>query len=70
MSVPEIEAAISELPSSDVMTFGLLSIRSNFGMIQIEADAKAGRLDHLIDEAKQEIRQGKASSLRDRANLA
>ena len=39
-------------------------------MIQIEADAKAGRLDHLIDDTKQEIRQGKASSLRDRANLA
>ena len=65
MSVLEIEAAISELPSSDVVTLAewLAEYQEQLWDRQIEADAKAGRLDHLVDQAKRHIQQGKTRPL-------
>ena len=65
MSVLEIEAAIAELPTSDVTTLAewFAEYQEQLWDKQIEADAKAGRLDHLINRAKQHIREGKTRSL-------
>jgi hypothetical protein len=65
MSLQEIEIAISELPASDVMTLAewFAEYQEQLWDKQIEEDAKAGRLDALINEAEQEIREGKTRAL-------
>jgi hypothetical protein len=62
-SVQEIEAAISKLPPRDVATVAdwLAEYREVLWDRQIAADAEAGRLDSLIQEAKTEYRAGKAT---------
>lgn len=62
-TVQEIEAAIEQLPRSEL--FKLTGwISSRFGDAwdkEIEDDIKAGRLDHLAEEALSEFRVGKAA---------
>ncbi len=52
-TVQEIEAAIAELPKDEFwkLTDRLIARREDEWDRQIEADAKAGRLDFLFDEA-------------------
>jgi len=64
-TVQEIEAAISKLSPND-----LRELRGWFEAFdteawdeQIEKDAKAGRLDHLIEEARRDYRNGQCSEL-------
>lgn len=65
MSLQEIEIAISELPAADVMTLAewLAEYKEQLWDKQIEEDAKAGRLDSLIDQAKQHIGMGMTKPL-------
>lgn len=65
MSVLEIEAAISKLPADDVKTLAewFTEYQEQLWDKQIEEDAEAGRLNALIDQAKQQIRQGAAKPL-------
>lgn len=61
----EIEAAIAELPREQFERLAEWFDRrreTNFDR-QIEADAKAGRLDPLWAEAEKEIAEGKARPL-------
>lgn len=65
MSVQEIEKAAKELPTDELD--GLVTRLSDFFNDrwdkQIEADAKEGRLDALLNEAKEEIRKGNTKPL-------
>ena len=64
-TVEEIEAAIEELQPEEVrdLTDRLLERREAEWDAQIEADAKAGRLDTLWAAAEKEIHAGKTTSL-------
>ncbi len=58
LSLDEIEAAIAQLPETDVHKLAdwLQSYLNNGNWdLQIEADAKSGRLDKLIQRAKADI---------------
>ena len=64
-TVKEIEKAVEHLPPE-----GLSQFRKWFEKFeaaawdqQFEADAKAGRLDMLVNEARSEYKAGKTSSL-------
>lgn len=65
MSVQEIEIAITQLSSEEFWKLSdwMTQYQSRQWDKQIEEDAKAGRLDALINEAKEEIRQGKTYPL-------
>ncbi|GAB2592471.1 hypothetical protein [Spirosoma areae] len=60
MSVQEIEAAIENLPTKEIYELAdwLAELRNQLWDKQIEEDAKAGRLDALINKAKEQNRQG------------
>jgi len=55
-SIGEIESAIQELPESEFWKLSAWfdSLRANAWDARIEADAKAGDLDFLFEEAKNE----------------
>jgi len=61
MSVEELEKAVSELPREDLTRF--FSWFQNYMAEewdrQIEKDLNAGRLDKLIEEAKDDIAAGR-----------
>ena len=61
-TVQEIESAITRLEPKDVHAVAdwLQEYREELWDRQIEADAKAGKLDSLIKEAKAGYRAGKA----------
>ena len=65
MSVEELEKAVSELPREDLTRF--FSWFQNYMAEewdrQIEKDLKAGRLDKLIEEAKDDIAAGRTTPL-------
>ncbi|WP_018620988.1 hypothetical protein [Spirosoma luteum] len=65
MSLQEIEQAAKELPPNELD--GLVTRLHEFFNErwdkQMEDDAKAGRLDKLINEAKEEIRLGRTRPL-------
>jgi hypothetical protein len=65
MSVQEIEKVIEELPVKDVHLLAdwLAEHRQELQDKQLEEDEKAGRLDALINKAKEEYRQGMTRSL-------
>ncbi|QJD80498.1 hypothetical protein [Spirosoma rhododendri] len=65
MSVQEIEQAIEALPEKDVHTLAdwLIERRNQLWDQQIKEDADSGRLDALLDELKEDIRQGRTSPL-------
>ena len=65
MSVQEIETAAKELPTDELdgLVTRLFDFFNERWDKQIEADAKAGRLDNLLNEAREEIRRGRTKPL-------
>ena len=65
MNVQEIETAIKQLPEHDVWKLAdwFTEYKNRLWDEQIEDDVNAGRLDHLIAEAKDEIRRGMTTPL-------
>ena len=65
MSVQEIETAISKLPPDQLAALGewFDEYRAEEWDRQIEADAKAGRLDALVQEAQADIAAGRTRPL-------
>ncbi|MBN8825230.1 MULTISPECIES: hypothetical protein [unclassified Spirosoma] len=65
MSVQEIEKAAKELPTDELD--GLLNRLFDFFHDrwdkQIKGDVEAGRLDALLNEAREDIRQGRTKPL-------
>jgi hypothetical protein len=63
--VQEIESAIAQLERKDVHAVAdwLQEYREELWDKQIEADAKAGRLDKLMEEAKQDYLAGRCKLL-------
>jgi hypothetical protein len=62
-TVSEIIEAVKKLPEADQSQFLQRLTEVNFDDAwdrQIEADAKAGKLDRFIDEAIREHREGKS----------
>jgi hypothetical protein len=64
-TVKEIESAIARLEPKDVHAVAdwLQEYRDELWDKQIEADAKAGRLDKLMEEAKQDYLAGRCKPL-------
>ena len=64
-TVQEIESAITQLDPKDVHTVAdwLQQYREELWDKQIEADAKAGRLDKLMEEARQDYLAGRCKPL-------
>ncbi len=60
-TIQEIEKAIEGLPKSEFwkLTDRLIARRDDAWAEQMEADAKAGRLDFLFSEAEEESRAGR-----------
>ena len=65
MSVEELEKAVSELPHEDLTKFSswFQNYMAKEWDRQIENDLKAGRLDKLIEEAKDDIAAGQTTPL-------
>ena len=65
MSVQEIEAAITRLPAPEMVQFTAWfeQYQADLWDRQIEADALAGRLDALGQEADQEFEAGRTAML-------
>jgi hypothetical protein len=63
-TVAEIESAIKKLKPQEIRTVGELvdELREELWDQQIDADAKAGRLDKMICKAKAGYRAGKATT--------
>jgi hypothetical protein len=64
-TVAEIESAIKKLKPKDVWRVGnwLDELREELWDKQIESDAKAGKLDKLMEEAKQNYLAGRCKPL-------
>ena len=64
-TVQEIETAIRKLKPQEIHTVAdwLQEYRETLWDQQIEADAKAGRLDKLMEEAKQDYLAGRCKPL-------
>jgi hypothetical protein len=60
-TVAEIESAIKNLKPQEIYKVGDLvdELREDLWDKQIEADAKAGKLDKLMEEAKQDYLAGR-----------
>lgn len=69
-TVAEIEAAINNLPPEDFAQIRdwLLERDNLLWDKQIEADAAAGRLDHIVAEIEGDIAAGKVKPLNDVIN--
>ncbi len=65
MSIQEIQEAIASLPRSEQSELfeRLDEYRAEQWDAQIKEDAEAGRLDHLIAEAKADFREGRTRPL-------
>lgn len=61
----QIEQSVAALSSEEMKKFAawFAELQADLWDRQIEADAKAGRLDKLIASAKEEIRAGKVRPL-------
>jgi hypothetical protein len=61
----EIESAVSGLPPEELRRFRIWfdQFDADSWDRQWEEDAKAGRLDHLADQAIQDFRQGRCTEL-------
>jgi hypothetical protein len=66
MSVEELEKAVSKLPREELARFTawFQDYLSEAWDRQMEADAEAGKLDKLIDQAKKDHRAGRTTPLR------
>ena len=64
-TVQEIESAIQKLEPKKIYEVGdwLDELRGELWDKQIDADAKAGRLDKLMEEAKQDYLTGRCKPL-------
>ncbi len=64
-TVAEIESAIKNLKPPEIYKVGDLvdELREDLWDKQIEADAKAGKLDKLMEEAKQDYLAGRCKPL-------
>jgi hypothetical protein len=64
-TVAEIETAIQKLKPQEIREVGHLvdELREDLWDRQIEADAKAGKLDKLMEEAKQDYLAGRCKPL-------
>lgn len=64
-TVEEIESAIAKLKPEEIRAVGawLDELREEMWDRQIEADAKAGRLDKLMEEAKRDFEAGRCKPL-------
>jgi hypothetical protein len=64
-TVKEIEAAIQKLKPQEIREVAewLQELREELWDKQVEADAKAGRLDKLMEEAKQDYLAGRCKPL-------
>ncbi len=65
MSVKEIEAAIAQLPRHEITELSrwLEEFQNQMWDEQIERDAKAGRFDQLIEQAKAQYAAGQCKPL-------
>jgi len=65
MRVEEIEAAISQLSPDDLAQLAdwFREFQARVWDQQLEADVKAGKLDELAREAKQDLATGKCTPL-------
>lgn len=65
MSITDIEAAITSLPRNEfhALMEWLDEFRERLWDEQIEADAKAGRLDEILEQAKRESEAGLGTPL-------
>ncbi len=65
MSIQEIEAEAKKLPVSELdgLVNRLIDFFHECWDRQIREDADSGRLDALLDEVKEEIRQGRTTPL-------
>jgi hypothetical protein len=65
MNVKEIETAISQLPPAEVAKLAewFAEFHAELWDKQIEEDLKAGRLQSLLDEAKQDLQSGQCDPL-------
>ena len=63
--VKEIERRVKELSPQELAAFGawFREFDSDRWDLQIEADARAGRLDHLVDIALEQHSKGESSDL-------
>ena len=64
-TIQEIESAITKLKPEEIRTVGkwLDELREQMWDKQIEADAQAGRLDKLMEEAKRDFEAGRCKPL-------
>jgi hypothetical protein len=64
-TVAEIESAIKNLKPQEIYKVGDLvdELREDLWDKQIEADAKAGKLDKLMEEARQDYLAGRCKPL-------
>ncbi len=64
-TVQEIETAIQKLKPQEIHEVAdwLQELREELWDKQIEADAKAGRLDKLMEEAREDYRAGRTKPL-------
>jgi hypothetical protein len=65
MDVKEIETAISQLPPAEVAELAdwFEQFHEQLWDAQIEQDLKSGRLQSLLDEAKQDLESGRCEPL-------
>jgi len=65
MDVKEIESAIAKLPPADIAELAkwFEEFHAKLWDKQIERDLKAGRLDSLLEEAKQDVEADRCEPL-------
>jgi len=64
-TLEEIEAAIETLPPQDLKKLcrWMTEYEAEVWDRQIEEDVRAGKLDHLVDQAREQKRQGQCKLL-------
>ena len=65
MDVKEIESAIANLPPAEIAELArwFEEFHAEIWDLQIERDLKAGRLDSLLEEAKQDLESNRCREL-------
>ncbi|MCU0516700.1 MAG: hypothetical protein MUC60_07485 [Oscillatoria sp. Prado101] len=65
MSIPEIKAAVMQLSPNEFAEFvqWFDDYQESVWDKQIEADLKAGKLDHLIQQAEQAFKEGQCRQI-------
>lgn len=65
MSIPEIKTAVMQLSPNELAEFvqWFDDYQASVWDKQIEADLKAGKLDHLINQAEQAFKEGQCRQI-------